>query len=328
MSGRLILVGTPIGHLGDLSPRAVDSLTAADVIACEDTRVTRKLLSHAGIRGKRLSTLNAHNEASAGAALVELASSGAVVVVASDAGMPGISDPGARVVREALAAGVAVEVVPGPSAALTALVASGLATDRFCFEGFLPRKGRAREQRLAALAVEERTIVLYESPHRVAATLADLVAHCGSQRPVAVARELTKLHEEVWRGSLGDALDHHASTPARGEHVLVLAGAVAQPIAAGDDEIDAALSERLGHGVDHKAAVAEVAAALGVPKRQVYDAGLRLRGRGARAGGAAAGGATAGGAAAGGAGAEAVAGPDAPKAHEGETPSGEPGAAR
>ena len=278
--GRLVLVATPIGNLGDLSPRAVATLRDADVIACEDTRVSRKLLTHAGVSRPRLVTLNEHSEESIGARLVDEAAAGAVVAVVTDAGLPGISDPGQRLVALAAAAGVAVEVVPGPSAAVAALVASGLPTSRFCFEGFLPRKGRARRERLAALAVEERTTVLFESPHRVRELLADLAEACGDERPVAVARELTKLHEEIWRGDLAGAMVWAAAALPRGEYALVLGGA---PVVVPDEAtiaaaVEAGLRRRQAEGLDRRSAVEAVATALGISKRLVYDAALRLDG--------------------------------------------------
>jgi 16S rRNA (cytidine1402-2'-O)-methyltransferase len=275
-TGRLVVVGTPIGNLGDLSPRAVEALTGADVIACEDTRVTRKLLSHAGITKKRLIAVHEHNEAAGAEGLLDLARSGATVALVSDAGMPGISDPGARVVRAAAAAGIQVEVVPGPSAALTALVLSGLPADRFCFEGFLPRKGGERASRLAAMASEPRTVVVFESPHRVRATVEEFAEVCGPDRPIAVTRELTKLHEEVWRGTLGDAVAWLHERDPRGEYVLVLGGRPALPEAT-PAEVEAAVVDRLAAGLDRKAAVAEVASSLRVPKRQVYELAVRLR---------------------------------------------------
>ncbi|MDQ6614584.1 MAG: 16S rRNA (cytidine(1402)-2'-O)-methyltransferase [Actinomycetota bacterium] len=281
-AGRIVLVGTPIGNLGDLSPRAVRVLAAADVIACEDTRVTRKLLTHAGITGRRLVALHAHNEASAAAALVSEASAGAVVAVVTDAGMPGISDPGARLVAAAAATGVEVEVVPGPSAALAALVVSGLPTDRFSFDGFLPRKGGERAARLAAIAAEPRTVVLFESPHRVRVTVGNLLSSCGADRSVAIARELTKRHQEVWRGSLGEAGTWLETVAPRGEYVIVV-GPARPPDPAGaatavdDDAITSALVSRLAAGDDRKAAVAGVAASLGVPRRRVYDVAVALK---------------------------------------------------
>ena len=200
-----MLVATPIGNLGDLSPRAVSALEEADVIVCEDTRRTGRLLEHAGVAKRRLIVANEHAEASAAAEVGRLLAAGATVAVVTDAGTPGISDPGARLVRAAIDGDHPVTVVPGPAAAVAAVVVSGLPADRFVMEGFLPRRGHERAERLAALADERRTTVLYEAPHRLARTLADLAATFGPDRPVAVCRELTKLHEEVWRGSLGEA---------------------------------------------------------------------------------------------------------------------------
>jgi 16S rRNA (cytidine1402-2'-O)-methyltransferase len=275
VTGRLVLVATPIGNLGDLSPRAVAALSDADVIVCEDTRRTGRLLQHAGISGTRLLVANEHTEAACADAVSHHLRSGDTVAVVSDAGTPGISDPGTRLVRAALAGEHDVTIVPGPSAAVAALVVSGLPADRWTMEGFLPRAGRARAERLAELGREPRTMVLYEAPHRLLATLIDLAAACGDDRPAVVARELTKLHEEVWRGSLGDAVDGARSRPPRGEYVVVLGGAPPAPEATLID-VEEAVRRSLDAGLDRKAAVAEVAAALGVPKRQVYDAALRI----------------------------------------------------
>ena len=279
--GRVVLVGTPIGNLGDLSPRAALVLGAADVVACEDTRVTRKLLTHAGIKPRRIVAVHEHNEAAAAESLVALALGGATVALVTDAGMPGISDPGRRLVAAAAASGVVVEVVPGPSAALAGLVISGMPADRFCFEGFLPRKGGERAARLAAIAAEPRTVVLFESPHRVRATVANLLTSCGGSRGVAVARELTKLHEEVWRGDLSGAAGWLASVEPRGEYVVILGPAPVVARAVDDSLIAASVSARLAAGDDRKAAVAAVAADLGVPKRRVYDIALGLKRAGA-----------------------------------------------
>jgi 16S rRNA (cytidine1402-2'-O)-methyltransferase len=276
-SGGLVLVATPIGNLGDLSPRAIDALRTADLIYCEDTRRTRALLSHAGIRGAKLLTLHEHNEAEASQRAVSAASSGASVAVVTDAGMPSISDPGERVVRAAIAAGVPVTVVPGPSAMTAALVGSGLPTGRFCFEGFLPRRGGERAARLAAIAAEPRTVVIYEAPRRVAATINDLQSHCGSERPVALARELTKLHEEWWRGTLGEAEAWIAGSEPRGEWVIVLGGASPPAVEADDERIRRGLRAALADSGDRRAAVAHVAAELAVPKRRVYDLAVQLR---------------------------------------------------
>ena len=274
--GALVLVGVPIGNLADMSPRAIQALRDADVIACEDTRDTRKLLSLVDVPRTRLIAVHDHNEADMAATIVDLLAAGQRVALVSDAGMPGVSDPGEKLVAAVAAAGLDVEVVPGPSAAITALVVSGLPAGRFCFEGFLPRKGSGRTARLAHLATEPRTSILYEAPHRIAATVDDLVAACGPDRPVALARELTKRFEEVWRGTLGDLAGHLAATERRGEYVLVLGGA-AEPEPATDEDIEAALRARLDAGVDRKTAIAEVARELGAPKRTVYDAALRLR---------------------------------------------------
>ena len=272
----LILVGTPIGNLGDLSPRAVDALASADTIACEDTRRTRALLSHLGLpAGRRLLAVHDHNEAAEVAKVLARLDEGQRVAVVTDAGMPGISDPGERLVAAAAAAGHSVEVVPGPSAMVAALVVSGLSTSRFCFEGFLPRKGSARAARLREVAADRRTTVIFEAPHRVRSTVADLAAAAGGLRRVAVVRELTKMHEEVWRGTLAGAVDHLSATEPRGEYVLVLDGAPA-PAPAREGDVEAALRERLDAGADKRSAVAEVTAALGVPKRTVYDLALRL----------------------------------------------------
>ncbi len=275
-AGTLVLVATPIGNLGDLSPRSSRALADADVIACEDTRRTRQLLSHEGIAaGGRLVTVNDHTEAAQVHALLARLDAGERVALVTDAGMPAVSDPGERLVAAAAAAGHRVEVVPGPSAALAALVVSGLPTGRFCFEGFLPRKGRGRSERLAELETERRTTVLFEAPHRVRQTIADLGEAVDPLRRVVIARELTKAFEEVWRGTLADAGVHLAATEPRGEYVVVLDGAgEAPPATAGD--VDDALRVRLDAGIDKKAAIAEVAAELGVPKRQVYDAATRL----------------------------------------------------
>ncbi len=275
--GALVVVGTPIGNLGDLSPRAVEALASADVVYCEDTRHSRKLLTHAGVSGVPLRSLHEHNEEDRVDEVVAAVGAGRSVALVSDAGMPAVSDPGARVVAAVAAAGLTVTVVPGPSAVLGALVASGLATDRFCFEGFLPRSGRERTDRLAVVAAEPRTTVLFEAPVRTAATLRDLAGTCGPDRPVAVARELTKLHEEVWRGTLAAAAEW-AADGVRGEVVLVLAGAPEVTAAeVGDDLLLAALSEQTASGARTRGAVDRVAADHGVPRRRVYDLALRAK---------------------------------------------------
>lgn len=275
VAGRIVLVATPIGNLGDLSPRAKETLAGADVICCEDTRHTRKLLTAAGIRGVPLVALHAHNEAAMATRVVARAQAGETVAVVSDAGMPGVSDPGQRVVAAAAAADVTVAIIPGPSAGLAALVLSGLPTERFCFEGFLPRQGGARRARLAEIAAEPRTVIVYESPHRLLRTLEDLAGALAGQRPVALVRELTKLHEEVWRGPLADAVTRARDGEQRGEWVVVIGGASEPEV--GDEEILAALDVRLAAGAEPKAAVAAVTVELGVPRRRVYTLALHLR---------------------------------------------------
>lgn len=273
----LVLLGTPIGNLRDLAPRVVDELRDATIIAAEDTRRTRQLLAHEGIpAGNRLRAVHAHNEREGAAWVTRAIADGARVAYATDAGMPGISDPGALLVRACIDAGLPVEVVPGPSAVLTALVLSGFPTDRFVFEGFPPRKGVARRELFEQLATETRPVVLFESPSRLAATLRDLAAACGPVREVAVARELTKLHEEVWRGSLAEAAGRAAQVAARGEHVIVLGPAPARPEAS-DEEVEAHVSAALEAGLTARDAAARVARDLKVARRRAYDAALRLR---------------------------------------------------
>ena len=275
MTGRLVLVSTPIGNLGDLSPRAVSALQACALICCEDTRHSGKLLSHAGVAGVRLAVANEHTEAARTEEVLGVLASGRDVAVVTDAGTPGISDPGARLVQAAIAAGYAVTAVPGPAALIMALVLSGFDTTRFVFEGFLPRSGRERAERLAEVAAERRTTVLYEAPHRVARTVDDLAAACGGERRVALARELTKVYEEVWRGSLADAAAHLTAHEPRGEFVMVLEGAPAAA-PADDEAILAALRMALQGGADRRTAIATVMSATGAAKRRVYDLALTL----------------------------------------------------
>lgn len=277
--GSLTVVATPIGNLSDITRRAVDLLTAADVILCEDTRRTRTLLSALDIpTAGRLVSLNEHSEAAKAAAVVAMIEEGRSVLLVSDAGMPAVSDPGARLVAEVAAAGFEVTCAPGASAVLAALVVSGLPTDRFCMEGFPARKGRERRELLAALAAEERSTVLFEAPGRVASLLADLERSLGGSRRVAVCRELTKLHEEVWRGTLADAAQEFAGRDGlRGEVVIVLAGAEPQPGGAIDDELIVEhLRASLASGLTRRDAAAAAADELGVPRRRAYEAASGL----------------------------------------------------
>jgi 16S rRNA (cytidine1402-2'-O)-methyltransferase len=275
VTGRLVLVSTPIGNLGDMSPRAVEALKACALICCEDTRHSGKLLSHAGISGIRLAVADEHRELARLDDVLGLLSSGLNVAVITDAGTPGISDPGMRLVAAVVEAGHPVTAVPGPAALVMALVLSGFDTTRFVFEGFIPRSGRERTDRLTEIAAERRTAVLYEAPHRMERTIADLAAACGTDRRVAMARELTKLHEEVWRGTLGDAVSRLAEVPPRGEYVLVLQGAPAGE-AATDEHIVTALRTAMTGGADRRSAIATVMAATGAAKRRVYDLALTI----------------------------------------------------
>ena len=269
--GVLLVVGTPIGNLGDLSRRAEDELGRADAVCCEDTRRTGRLLKHIGVHAPKLLTVNDHTEARAVDEIVRRVGAGERVALVSDAGMPGISDPGEQVVQAVVAAGLAVEVIPGPSAVVSALVVSGLPAGRFAYEGFLPRKGSGRTERIAAIAVEPRTVVLYEAPHRIARTVAELAAACGGDRRVALARELTKLHEEVWRGTLAGAVDHLEAHPPLGEFVLVLDGAP-PPVEVDDARVESEARAALAAGLSPRDAAADVAEALGIPKRRAYAA--------------------------------------------------------
>jgi 16S rRNA (cytidine1402-2'-O)-methyltransferase len=289
--GRLVLVATPIGNLGDLSPRACEVLAAADLICCEDTRRTRALLSASGIsakgpNGDRLLSLHGHNEASRLDRVAAAVAGGATVAVVSDAGTPGVSDPGAWLAARIAATGATVSTVPGPSSVLGALVVSGLPADRFCVEGFLPRKGPERRRRIGALMADARTTVVLEAPTRVAATLAELAA-ADATRPAAVVRELTKVHEEVWRGELGEAAAVFAAREVRGEVVLVIGGAPASEPAdeeAVEGAVRAALDDDPTSGPRQVAEL--VAVALSVPRRRAYEAALRVRREPGHGGGA------------------------------------------
>jgi 16S rRNA (cytidine1402-2'-O)-methyltransferase len=272
-AGRLVLVATPIGNLADLTPRAVETFRSSDEIWCEDTRRTATLLRHAGISGAgRLRAVHAHNEAEAASRVVGAIRAGRTIAYASDAGMPGISDPGERLVAACAAAGLAVEVVPGPSAVLGALVVSGLPTGRFAFEGFLPRKGPERRARLDEIACRATTTVIFEAPPRVAATIADLADACGADRPAAIARELTKRFEQTVRGTLG-AL---RSTEVRGECAIVVGPAPPRP-APVDADVDGALRSELAAGSSARDAAATVADLLGVPRRRAYERAVAIK---------------------------------------------------
>ena len=275
-AGVLRVLATPIGNLGDLSPRAAEALRSAEVVLCEDTRRTRKLLSHlsiaVGAAGAQLVSSHAHNERDRAAEVVEMVRSGKRVALVSDAGTPGVSDPGQPVVAAVLEAGLKVEVVPGPSAVLAALAASGLDAERFCFEGFLPRKGPERKARLREIADEARTTVLFEAPSRVSATLRDLLEACGPDRWAGVARELTKLHEEADRGPLSELVVRW-SEPRKGEHVLVVSGARQAAEEVDDGRISAVVQRHRDAGASRRDAAAAAAGELGVSRRRAYELG-------------------------------------------------------
>jgi 16S rRNA (cytidine1402-2'-O)-methyltransferase len=272
-TGRVVLAGAPLGQAGDASARLRDALASAPVIAAEDTRRLRRLCADLGVTpvGRVVSFFDA-NEAARVPALLDAVRAGQDVLVVTDAGMPSVSDPGYRLVAAAVSAGLAVTSLPGPSAVTTALAVSGLPVDRFCFEGFLPRKAGERRRALAALAGEPRTMVFFEAPHRVGAALADLADAFGPERPAAVCRELTKTYEEVRRGGLGE-LAQWAAGELRGEITLVVAGLPAGPVAdVAPAELASAVAEAESGGASRKDAIAAVATGHGLPKRTVFDA--------------------------------------------------------
>ena len=270
MAGRLYVVGTPIGNLGDLSPLAAQTLAAVDFIAAEDTRVTRGLLNHLDIH-KPLVSYYEHNARQKGPQIVDRLLAGESAAIVTDAGMPCISDPGEQLVALCAQAGVETVVIPGPSAVVAALALSGLPTGRFAFEGFLSANKGERRRHLEAVAADDRTLIFYEAPHKAAATLADMAQILGD-RPLAVARELTKLHEEIWRTTLGEAAARYAQEPPRGELVLVVGGA--EKPAREEVPLEEALAQVASlqaQGVPLKEAARQVAAATGLRKNQLYQ---------------------------------------------------------
>ncbi|MBS4751792.1 16S rRNA (cytidine(1402)-2'-O)-methyltransferase [Nocardioides sp. zg-ZUI104] len=272
VSGVLVLAGTPIGQVADAPPRLAAELAAADVVAAEDTRRLRRLVGDLGVEvtGRVVSYFEG-NEVARTPGLLEALQAGERVVLVTDAGMPSVSDPGYRLVAAAVQAGIRVTAVPGPSAVLTALAVSGLPVDRFCFEGFLPRKPGERARRLAEVAGETRTLVYFEAPHRTLAALEAMRDAFGADRSAAVCRELTKTHEEVRRGPLAD-LVAWAADGIRGEVTIVVAGASGGPDVAGDPEsLRAAVAELEEEGMRRKEAIAAVAVRAGLPKREVYQ---------------------------------------------------------
>ena len=274
MAGMLYLVPTPIGNLGDISIRCRQTLEEADFIAAEDTRVSLKLLNHLGIK-KSLVSYFEHNKAEKGNMIVERILAGETCALVSDAGSPAISDPGEDLVRQCAEAGITVCAIPGPCAVITALSISGQSTGRFCFEGFLSTAKKSRREHLESLQKEERTMIFYEAPHKLCTTLEDMAEVFGNDRPISLCRELTKLHEEVVRTTLGQALEKYTETPPKGEFVLVVAGATPEEKPAATAEAGAARAlELMEGGMSRKDAARQAANELGLPKNLVYDATL------------------------------------------------------
>ncbi|MEO6712863.1 MAG: 16S rRNA (cytidine(1402)-2'-O)-methyltransferase [Mycobacteriales bacterium] len=269
--GLLVLCAAPIGNVGDASPRLVEALAGADVVAAEDTRRLVRLARHLEIRPERIVSFFEANEAGRTAELLSVLTGGGRVALVTDAGMPSVSDPGFRLVAAAIDAGVRVTVIPGPSAVTAAIAVSGLPVDRWCMEGFLPRRAGERRTRLAELAPERRTMVFFEAPHRLAASLADMALAFGPQRPAAVCRELTKTYEEVRRGGVASLADW-AAAGVRGEITLVVGGAPAVSADWSPASLAIAVADREAAGQARKEAIADVAAQSGVPKRRVFDA--------------------------------------------------------
>jgi 16S rRNA (cytidine1402-2'-O)-methyltransferase len=279
-AGTLVLAGAPLGDPGDASPRLRSALAAADVVAAEDTRRLRRLAADLDVAVRaRIVRHDDVTEEAGTPGLVAALRDGRTVLLITDGGMPSVSDPGYRLVTAAVAAGIRVTALPGPSAVTTALALSGLPSDRFCFEGFLPRRAGERRRALEALRDERRTLVLFEAPHRLAATLADAAEVLGPGRPAAACREMTKTYEEVRRGTLGE-LAGWAAEGVRGEVTLVIGGAPRRAADTDPADLAAAVAGRESAGIDRKTAIAEVAAEVGLPKRTVYAAVVAARSAG------------------------------------------------
>lgn len=277
MAGTLYLVPTPIGNLGDISPRAKKTLAEADFIAAEDTRVSLKLLNHLELK-KPLVSYYEHNKNESGPRIVERLLAGESCALVTDAGSPAISDPGEDLVALCAKAGVCVCAIPGPCAAVTALSVSGLPTGRFCFEGFLSTNKKSRREHLDSLKSERRTMIFYEAPHKLQNTLKDLTDAFGPERRISLCRELTKLHEQILRMTLGEALAYYTENDPRGEYVLILEGVAETSVEALtlEDAVSLAL-ERIASGASKKDAVREVSRETGFPKNALYDAVLRMQ---------------------------------------------------
>lgn len=272
--GTLYIVGTPIGNLDDMTFRAVKILQSVDAIAAEDTRHTGKLLQHFQIKTPQIS-YHEHNRSQRLPELLEQLNEGTIALV-TDAGIPGISDPGYELVKACIDAGIQVVPIPGASASLTALSAAGLPTDRFVFEGFLPASGALRQQRLESLPSEARTLIFYESPHRLRVSLRDLAAALGNDRQIVVARELTKLYEEFWRGTIEQAIAHYTQTEPRGEFTLVVAGAQLEMPTLSEEALKVELQQIMAQGVSRSQASRQLAQLTKVSRRQLYQLALAL----------------------------------------------------
>ena len=274
MAGMLYLVPTPIGNLGDISTRCRETLEQADFIAAEDTRVSLKLLNHLGIK-KSLVSYFEHNKTAKGDMIVQRILAGETCALVSDAGSPAISDPGEELVKQCAEAGITVCAIPGPCAVITALSISGQSTGRFCFEGFLSTAKKSRREHLESLVNESRTMIFYEAPHKLLATLEDMAAVFGADRPISLCRELTKLHEEVVRTTLGAAIEKYTETPPKGEFVLVVAGAIpVEKETATPADAAARVAQLMEEGLSRKDAIKQTAQELNLPKNVVYDAAL------------------------------------------------------
>ena len=274
MAGMLYLVPTPIGNLGDISIRCKETLEQADFIAAEDTRVTMKLLNHLGIK-KGLVSYYEHNKAQKGNVILDRILAGETCALVSDAGSPAISDPGEDLVRQCAENGITVCAIPGPCAVITALSISGQSTGRFCFEGFLSTAKKSRREHLNSLLEETRTMIFYEAPHKLLSTLEDMAEVFGEDRPISLCRELTKLHEEVFRTTLGQAVAHYSQQPPRGEFVLVIAGAPEkEKVVATAEDAAQYVARLMESGISRKDAIKQTAKDLNLPKNVVYDAAL------------------------------------------------------
>jgi 16S rRNA (cytidine1402-2'-O)-methyltransferase len=273
--GTLYVVGTPIGNLEDMTFRAVRILQTVDVIAAEDTRHTGKLLQHFQIKTPQTS-YHDHNRSSRTPELLQQLSNGKTIALVTDAGMPGISDPGYELVQACVTQGIGVVPIPGASAAITALSAAGLPTDRFVFEGFLPAKGKERRERLEALTTESRTIIFYEAPHRLRQTLPDLAAILGDEREIVLGRELTKLHEEFWRGTISEAISYYSAREPQGEFTLVVGGTPPSQPQLTEEQLKSELQQLMRQGISRSQASRQLAKVTSLPRRQLYELALSI----------------------------------------------------